>query len=406
MTASYPGDHLSVRHRIFYIVVLGGLTTLGPFTIDLYLPSFPALSKDLGVGTGAVQVTLTATTIGFAVGQLLIGPWTDRVGRRIPLVVATAVHIVASLTVAIAPNYAFLIVGRIVQGGGAAAGAVVAMAVVRDLLGGYPLVRMLSRLALVTGIAPIFAPVIGSQLLLLFDWRGIFALLAAYGAVLLVASIIVVPESHTLERRAQLRHIKSRHRYLALARDRTFIGACIISAMNFTTVVTYLASSPFLFQGVYGLTAQGYGFLFGVNSVGVVASIQIGARLIKRLGPEWVLFGGITAQIVFAAAIIALHDGGFLGLLIPLFFMVAAGGLCVPCLQTMAMMNHGERAGTAASVLGACSFGGGGLIAPIVSQFSATTPVPMGCLMLAAVTVSMLTLWTVVRPTRHAWAAS
>jgi DHA1 family bicyclomycin/chloramphenicol resistance-like MFS transporter len=194
-TAVHPGDALTRRQRLVYVIVLGALTALGPLTIDLYLPAFPSLEDDLAVSAGLVQLTLTATTIGFGVGQLLVGPWSDKVGRRLPLIVATAVHIAASIGAAAAPDIVWLGVFRVLQGMGAAAGGVVAMATVRDLFGGLPLVRMLSRLALVTGLAPVLAPVIGSQLLRFTDWRGIFWFLVAYGVLILVAAVFLIVET-------------------------------------------------------------------------------------------------------------------------------------------------------------------------------------------------------------------
>jgi DHA1 family bicyclomycin/chloramphenicol resistance-like MFS transporter len=194
-TVVHPGDSLSGRQRLVYVLVLGALTALGPFTVDLYLPAFPALEQDLDVSTALIQLTLTATAVGFGLGQLVVGPWSDRVGRRLPLILATAVHVAASIAVALAPDIVWLGVFRVIQGFGAAAGSVVAMAMVRDLFGGLPLVRMLSRLALVNGLAPILAPVIGSQLLLIMDWRGIFYVLAGYGALVMVATALFIVET-------------------------------------------------------------------------------------------------------------------------------------------------------------------------------------------------------------------
>jgi len=154
-SSAHPGEALTVKQRLVYIVALGALVALGPFTVDLYLPSFPAVAHDFSASDAAVQLTLTATSIGFAVGQLLVGPLSDKIGRRTPLLIATAVHVLASLGVAFAPSVEWLTVLRVLQGIGAAGGGVVAMATVRDLFGGLPLVRMLSRMALVSGLAPI-----------------------------------------------------------------------------------------------------------------------------------------------------------------------------------------------------------------------------------------------------------
>ena len=285
----HPGDSLTRAQRLVYVFVLGALTALGPFTIDLYLPAFPSLKEQFGVTDGAVQLTLTATTLGFAAGQLLVGPWSDKVGRRLPLIIATTVHIAASIGAATAPDIELLGLFRVLQGMGAAAGGVVAMATVRDLFGGKPLVRMLSRLAMVNGLAPILAPLIGSQMLRFTSWRGIFVFLACYGLAVVIASILLIVETLPPARRQEAGHSTMRQRYRALFSDRIFVGVALIGAMVFSGLFSYLSASPFLFQGVYGLNAQQYGLLFAVNSVGVVLGVQISARLAQRVGPQWIL---------------------------------------------------------------------------------------------------------------------
>ena len=189
----HPGDAIPHRRRVLYIVLLGALTALGPFTIDLYLPAFPVLEADFQTTAAAIQLTLTGTMIGFALGQLIVGPLSDKVGRRIPLLAVTALHVVASVAAALAPTLDLLMVARVGMGMGAAAGGVVAMAIVRDLFGGRRLVVMLSRLALVSGVAPVLAPLIGSALLAVMPWRGIFVVLAIYGAVMLVCADLPDP---------------------------------------------------------------------------------------------------------------------------------------------------------------------------------------------------------------------
>lgn len=190
-----PGDSLSRNRKILYILLLGALTALGPFTIDLYLPAFPALEASLGVSEAEVQLTLTGTTVGFALGQLVVGPLSDKFGRRVPLILATALHISASLGAALSTDLATLGLFRVLMGIGAAGGGVVAMAMVRDLFTGYAMVRMFSRMALVNGLAPILAPVIGSQLLLVMPWPGIFYFLAGYGTLVIIAAILLVRET-------------------------------------------------------------------------------------------------------------------------------------------------------------------------------------------------------------------
>jgi MFS transporter, DHA1 family, multidrug resistance protein len=396
----HPGDSLTPRQRLVYILVLGALTALGSFTIDLYLPAFPVIEGDLDVSTAVVQLTLTATTLGFAVGQLLVGPWSDRVGRRLPLIIATSVHVVASLGVALSPGIEWLFVFRVMQGMGAAAGGVVAMAIVRDLFGGLPLVRMLSRLSLVNGLAPILAPVIGSQLLLFMPWRGMFIFLAAYGSVALLAAVFFIVETLPPARRVDLGHSTTRQRYGALFSDRVFVGAAIITGMTFSGLFAYLASSSFLFQQVYGLDPQQFGLLFAVNSVGVVGGVQASSFLARYIGPQWILAGSLTALVLSAGAIVVLDASGasLVGILVPLWFFILACGFTFPCTQVLALDRHPGEAGTAASLLGAMNFGLAGLISPIVGLFGISNAVPMGAIMGCTALVSVLTLWTVVRP--------
>jgi DHA1 family bicyclomycin/chloramphenicol resistance-like MFS transporter len=401
-TVVHPGDSLLPRQRLVYVLVLGALTALGPFTIDLYLPAFPVVEGEFGVSAAVIQLTLTATTLGFALGQLLVGPWSDRVGRRLPLIIASSVHVFASLGVALAPGIEWLFVFRALQGAGAAAGGVVAMAIVRDLFGGFPLVRMLSRLSLVSGLAPILAPVIGSQLLRIFPWRGIFVCLAVYGVLVVLAAIFFIVETLPPARRTDPGHSTARQRYHALFSDRVFVGVAVIAGMTFSGLFAYLASSSFLFQQVYGLDAQQFGLLFAVNSVGVLIGVQSSSRLAKYVGPQWILAGSTTVLLLSAITIVVLDSNhvGLAGILVPLWFFIAACGFSFPCTQVLAMANHGGEAGTAASLLGALNFGLAGLISPIVGLFGIHNAVPMGAIMGCTAAVSIVVLWTIVRPWR------
>ncbi|GAB3038965.1 multidrug effflux MFS transporter [Parafrigoribacterium mesophilum] len=399
-TVVHPGDSLSPKQRLVYILVLGALTALGPFTVDLYLPAFPALEDDFAATTAVIQLTLTATAVGFGFGQLLVGPWSDRVGRRLPLVLATSLHVAASLGVAFAPDIVTLGVFRVLQGFGAAAGGVVAMAMVRDLFGGLPLVRMLSRLALVNGLAPILAPVIGSQLLVILDWRGIFYFLAAYGFVVVLSTFLFIVETLPPARRVDTGHATVRERYRSVLTDRTFVGVAVISAMTFSGLFAYLSSSSFLFQEIYGLNPQEFGLLFAVNSIGVVLGVQASAGLARYVGPQWIL-AVTTAVLLVSALLIIVFDSahlGLLGIVIPLWFFLTACGFGFPLVQVLALVNHPREAGTAASVLGALNFGLAGLTSPIAGLFGIHDAVPMGAVMAVTAVFSVLALWFVVRP--------
>jgi DHA1 family bicyclomycin/chloramphenicol resistance-like MFS transporter len=399
-SSAHPGDALTFKQRLVYIVALGALVALGPFTVDLYLPSFPAVAHDFSASDAAVQLTLTATSIGFAVGQLLVGPLSDKIGRRTPLLIATAVHVIASLGVAFAPSVEWLTVLRVLQGIGAAGGGVVAMATVRDLFGGLPLVRMLSRMALVSGLAPILAPVIGSQLLRITDWRGIFIVLAVYGSVVLVVAALLIVETLPKELRGRGVHTTVRERYRSLFSDRIFVGVAIIGGMVFSALFAYLSSSSFLLQDVFHLNAQQFGLIFGINSIGVVFGSQASSRIVRRVAPQWVL--AVTLPIMITGAIViavlAANGGGLFAVLIPLWVILAGCGFCFPLVQVLALAHHGEEAGTAASLLGAANFGLAGLISPIVGLLGISTALPMAEVMIVTLAIAILSLWILVRP--------
>jgi DHA1 family bicyclomycin/chloramphenicol resistance-like MFS transporter len=400
--SAHPGDALSGRRRFFYVIILGALVALGPFTIDLYLPAFPVLEDDFDVSAAAIQLTLTGTTIGFALGQLLVGPLSDRVGRRMPIIIASSVHVLACIGAAVAPEIWSLGVFRVVQGMGAAAGGVVAMAMVRDLFGGRRLVVMLSRLALVTGLAPIIAPVIGSQLLLVVDWRGIFWVLAAYGALVVTVVSLCIGETLPREHRNGPGGSTARQRYRSVLTDPVFIGVAIIGGMTFSGLFSYLSASSFLFQNVYGFSAQEFGVLFAVNSLGIVAGTQLSARLTRWYGPQWILAVS-TALLFLCASLIAVFSVlgvGLWGTLIPLWFFIAACGLTFPCVQVLALNGHGQAAGTAASLLGAVNFGLAGLISPLVGVLGIDSATPMAAVMGVTAAVGILALWLVVKPRR------
>jgi DHA1 family bicyclomycin/chloramphenicol resistance-like MFS transporter len=396
----HAGDSLSRGRRLTYIFVLGALTALGPFTVDMYLPAFPAVEAEFSSSTATVQLTLAATMIGFALGQLIVGPWSDRVGRRMPLIVATAVHVAASLAVALSPTIEWLIVLRVLQGLGAAAGAVVAMAVVRDLFTGVPMVRMLSRLALVSGLAPVVAPLVGSQLMLVMSWRGTFVVLAAFSAIVLIATALFVRETLPVQQRHEAGHSTTLQRFRVLLTDRAFVGTVLMAGMNFSGLFAYLAFSPFLFQQVYTLNAQQYGVLFAVNSFGVIIGVQTASYLARTIGPQWILAGANILALLSASTIVVLDlaEVGLLGVLIPLFLFITACGLSFPCLTALALARHGSEAGTAASLLGAANFGIAAAVTPIVGLFGAQRALPMGAVMLACAVLAGLLLWLVIRP--------
>ncbi|WP_308291505.1 multidrug effflux MFS transporter [Microbacterium sp. G2-8] len=399
----HPGDQLSSARRLAYVLLLGALTALGPFTVDLYLPAFPLLEADFDTTSAAIQLTLTGTMVGFALGQLIVGPLSDKYGRRTPLLIATTLHLLASTAAVFAPTLELLGVTRVLMGIGAAGGGVVAMAMVRDLFGGRRLVIMLSRLALVTGVAPVIAPLIGSALLEVMPWRGIFVVLALYGLTILLCAIFALPETRPATDRISAETVSVRHRYRVVFSDRVYLGVLVIGAMTFSGLFSYLSSSSFLFQETYGLSTLQFGLVFAANSVGLIIGNQIAARLAARVGPQWVLAYSTSMLLVagIAIPICAAIVPSVWGVIVPLFLFMTSCGFTFPCAQVLALDRHPEAAGTAASVLGAANNGVAGLISPVVGLVSGAagiTPLSMATIMIACSAIGILALWFIVRP--------
>jgi DHA1 family bicyclomycin/chloramphenicol resistance-like MFS transporter len=395
-----PGELMSPRQRLSLVLVLGSLIALGPLTIDMYLPSLPTISTDLGATAAAVQLTLTGTLAGLALGQLLVGPVSDAVGRRTPLLIGVGVHILASVLCVIAPNLAVLGTLRVLQGLGAAAAAVVAMAIVRDLFTGLPAAKLLSRLMLVMGAAPILAPTLGGITLTWTSWRGVFVVLTLFGIAILTVTALALPETLPVERRRNGGVAGTIRDYGRLFTDRAYLGLILVAGLAMAAMFAYVSGSSFVLQDEFGLSEQQFGFVFGAGAVGLITATQLNVRLLSRWSPSQVLIGSLAGGaaagvvlLVFAAT----GFGGLPGVLVPLWLVLASAGLALPNAPALALSRHGEAAGTAAALLGAVQFGVGALAAPLVGILG-TDAVAMAVViaggMLSAITVLLL----VVRP--------
>ena len=347
---------MTTRARVKLVVILGALTALGPLTIDTYLPALPSITRDLQSTSAAVGLTLTGTLIGFALGQLLVGPISDVYGRRGPMLVGAALHIVASILCAIAPNVLVLSGFRVIQGVVASGAGVVAMAIVRDVARGHAFVVMMSRLLLVMGAAPVLAPTLGSQVLRWTEWRGVFVSLAVIGALLLVVTAFLLPETLPPARRLTGGLRGSLTAYAALLRDRTFVGLALVAGLTMSAVFGYVSGSSFVLQETYGLSVQQFGLVFGAGSISLICGTQISPRLASRWTPSRVLgatlvVGAVAGGLLVGAA--GTGFGGLLGLLVPLWLVLGCVGVALPVSPALALSRHGATAGSAAALLGA-----------------------------------------------------
>ncbi|MET8257247.1 multidrug effflux MFS transporter [Micromonospora sp. NPDC005553] len=393
-----PGDLMTNRQRAQLVLVLGALIAIGPLTIDMYLPALPAITAGLQTTETAVQLTLTGTLVGLALGQLLIGPLSDVVGRRVPLLAGLAAHIVASVLCVFAPNIEVLGGLRVLQGLGVAAATVVATAVVRDLFSGASFARIFSRLMLVMGLAPILAPTLGSGLLSWTDWRGVFAALAVLGALLIVVAAFRLPETLPVARRRHGGVSATLRDYRGLLNDRAFVGLVLVAGLAMAALFAYVSGSSFVLQQEYGLDEQQFGIAFGAGAVGLIGATQFNVRLLRRYTPQQILVGALiagTAAGLLLVMFAATGIGGLGTLLASLWLVLAAAGLALPNAPALAMSRHSEAAGTAAALLGAVQFGIGALSAPLAGLFG-TGSVPMAIVIAGGMAAALIVMLLVV----------
>ncbi|WOX09272.1 multidrug effflux MFS transporter [Streptomyces sp. N50] len=403
--ASSPSSLKATRRAgLLMILVLGGLTATPPLSMDMYLPALPAVTRSLHAPAATVQLTLTACLAGMALGQLAVGPMSDKWGRRRPLLTGLAVYVVATALCAIAPNVESLVAFRLVQGLAGAAGIVIARAVVRDLYDGVAMARFFSTLMLVSGVAPIVAPLVGGQILRVTDWRGVFVVLTFVGMALAVLVWTRLPETLAPADRHAGGTAEALRGMRALLADLPFTGYMLTGGFSFAALFAYISASPFVVQEIYGATPQTFSLLFGINSVGLVAVGQInGKLLVGRVSMDKVLGAGLAVVVLAATALLLMATGAFgeVGLVpvaAALFVLMSAMGVTLPNAQTLALMRTRHSAGSASALLGTSSFLIGAIASPLVGIAGEHTAVPMAVVQLVAALVAVACFVGMCRP--------
>ncbi|MEV8633771.1 multidrug effflux MFS transporter [Streptosporangium sp. NPDC051023] len=388
---------LSGFRRLRVLGTLGALSAFGPLSMDLYLPVLPELGRALRTTDALAQLTMSMCMVGLALGQLLAGPVSDRIGRRRPLLLGVATYAVASVLCAIAPDIWSLIGFRLVQGLAGAAGLVIARAMVRDLFDGDAAAKVFSLLILVGGLAPVVAPLAGGQLARFTDWRGMFVALAVIGVLLFLAAL-GLPETLAREARHTGGLRETGRQFAVLVRDRGFIGYALVAALAGCSLFLYITLSPFVLQDGYGVTAQVFSAIFAVNSIGIVLAGNVNGVLVGRYGARRMLRIGLVVGLVGAlAALVGVLVGwGLFGLLPGLFVAVSSIGLVMPNTNALAMTPHGERAGTASAMLGVLQFLIGATVPPLVSLAGANA-LSMTLSIFVTSVITLLVLITTLR---------
>ncbi|NED75896.1 multidrug effflux MFS transporter, partial [Streptomyces sp. SID9944] len=383
------------RASLLVTLILGGLTATPPLAMDMYLPSLPEVTRSLHAPAATVQLTLTACLAGMALGQLVVGPMSDRWGRRRPLLAGLAVYVLATALCALAPNVETLVAFRLAQGLAGAAGIVIARAVVRDLYDGVAMARFFSTLMLISGVAPIVAPLIGGQILRITDWRGVFVVLTVVGALLGAVVWTKLPETLPPADRHEGGVGQALGGMRRLLADRVFTGYMIAGGFAFASLFAYISASPFVIQEIYGASPQTFSLLFGLNSVGLVVVGQVNGKvLVGRVRLDRVLAVGLVVVILAATALLLMATGAFgaVGLApvaAALFVLMSAMGVTMPNTQALALMRTKHSAGAASALLGTTSFLVGAVASPLVGVAGEHTAVPMAVVQLVAAVAAL-----------------
>jgi DHA1 family bicyclomycin/chloramphenicol resistance-like MFS transporter len=385
------------------VVLLGALTAMGPLAIDMYLASLPAIARGLGANAGQAQATVSAFLAGMAIGQPIYGPWSDRMGRRGPILMGVAIFVAASAGCALSGSIGMLLVARFVQAVGACAGGVISRAVVRDRFDHTETARMLSLMMLIMGLAPILAPILGSLLLRFGGWRLNFWFMTAFGVAIGVAAFFRMRESRSEATAIQASKENPFQSYAALVRQPRLVGYLLAGALNGATLFTYIASSPGLIMGTYGHSPTVYPWLFGTNALAVIGSGQLNRMLLRRMTPDQVLGGASVAAVMCAVALTiaaVTGIGGQWSVLPLLFLTLASFGFMQGNTVAGALNCDPVRAGSTSALSGALSFGAGAAASSLAGVLTDGTPRPMAVVMLLALMASALSLRLLALPKR------
>lgn len=382
-----------------FVFTAAAVMAIGPLSIDMYLPSLPALQAYFDADTSATQLTLSAYFIGLAIGQLIYGPVSDRFGRRTPLLFGLALYSLVSLACAYAPTMYSLALLRFLQALGGCAGMVITRAMVRDLYPPQEMARILSTLVLIMGVAPILAPLIGGQIFLLFGWQAIFLVMAGY-SLLCFIGIYALPETSRYRSEA-LRLGNVLAGYARLLRHRRFMGYALAGGVAQAGMFAYISGSSFVFINVYGVAPAHFGWLFGSIAFGLISAAQVNSFVLTRYRSEHVLRVALLVNACCGVVLLinALTGfGGLLGVMLPLFCGMSSLGFSFPNSTAGAMAPFGDRAGMAAALLGTLQFGIAAISGSVVGQLFDGTAVPMAAVICICAVSARVLLQLLVPP--------
>lgn len=361
-------------------VVLGLLTAVGPFAIDMYLPALPAIAADLRASTAATQGSLMAFFLAVALCQIAYGPLSDSYGRKAPVYFGLGLYTIGAIGCSLAPSIEWLIAARFVQGIGACAGLIIPRAVVRDLHTGHEAARLMALIMLVFSVSPILAPVFGSFVAEYAGWREIFWVIAVIGVLALLVAIFLLRETRPPAARIPFDARTIARSYLQLLGDRHYLGVTFIGGFGLASFFAYLAGSSFVYIDHFGLTPTQYGMAFAVNAIAFIGTAQLVGQIGRRFGLRRMVNGALTFYVVSTSTLFLLTLAGVdnVWVLIGfLFVSFGAMGLVIPSTAVLALEEYGPTAGTASALMGTLQLLAGAAVVGIVGTFSTGAVLPM-----------------------------
>jgi DHA1 family bicyclomycin/chloramphenicol resistance-like MFS transporter len=345
-------------HPIRFALLLGAFSALGPFTIDMYLPSFPQITTFFGTKASLIQLSLTACLLGLGLGQIVMGALSDVHGRRKPLLLAMILYFLASFGCALAPNIGVFITLRFIQGFATSAGLVISRAIVRDRYHGAELTKFFSLLMLISNVAPLLAPLAGSTVITFTSWIGVFVFLGCLGIFLTMITTWKLDESLPVEKRVPSNFVELLRNFKTLLLDRSFMGYALAQGIMIAGVFAYVSGTPFIYQKIYGVSPQVFSILFASNGISLILGSQVFGRFAGRVSERHFLMIGLLLACATSSAvlIVVLSHGPLFALVIPLFLFVASIGITATSSFTLAMESQGHIAGSASALLGVVPF--------------------------------------------------
>ena len=365
--------------KLFLVLLLGVLSAFGPFVVDLYLPSLPQLATFFETSASMTQLTLTTAMIGLAVGQLLLGPLSDKFGRKIPLIISLVIYIISTILIVYAPNIEAMIVLRVIQGLSSAGSVVISRAVATDLYRGREMTRFFGLLMTINGLAPIISPILGSLLLEYISWKGVFVFLALIGVIVLFFCFRL-KESLSAENRLQGSIFVTFSTFGVIIKNRLFMSYVGIESFLLGAMFAYIAASPFILQSFYGLSAFIFSLCFGANGAALVIGSNVGGKMSNGKALAIGVLGFVVVALYTIAVLII--QPYWLFVEIGFFAMLLLMGITFPAISTLAMESERQYAGSASALLGFAPFFLGGVVSPLVgigNIFYSTALVILAC---------------------------